>query len=180
MTAAKYFGLDLPLGAVIGAALMYPVINNPELAGTTVHLFGFLPVTYQSYSGALFPTIAAVAFGSVVNKFMKRYIPDMVSFFLVPTFTLLITVPVALAIIAPVMTVLSNAVSAVILGVYSFSPILCGIVLNAVWMPFVVPMGLHQALVLALVADYFTLLLDCRGFLPLVGVDPSAWFGRSD
>lgn len=155
-SAAKYFGMDRSIGAIIGAALMYPVVTNPDIAGTTAHVFGILPVTYQAYSATVFPAMAAVAFGALVNKWLKKVIPDMVSFFLVPALTLLITLPVSFAAIAPVMTVLSNLLTSAIMAVYNLSPIVAGIVLNALWLPVIVPMGLHQALAMAFFTELFT------------------------
>lgn len=134
-SAAKYFGMDRSIGAIIGAALMYPVVINPDIAGTTAHVFGILPVTYQAYSATVFPAMAAVAFGALVNKWLKKVIPDMVNFFCVPALTLLITLPVSFAAIAPVMTVLSNLLTSAIMAVYNLSPIVAGIVLNALWLP---------------------------------------------
>ena len=184
-SAAKYFGMETALGAIIGAALMYPVLNNAELAGATSHVFGIIPVTYQSYASTVFPAMAAVAFGSVVNKLMKKVIPSMVSFFLVPACTLLITLPVSFAVIAPVMNMLSDALTGAIMAVYNFNPILCGIVINALWLPFIVPLGLHQALAIAFFTELFTvgsskgLGLLC-GILAVSGVLMGVWAKTKD
>lgn len=185
MSAAKYFGMDQALGAIIGAALMYPVVTNPDLAGTTAHVFGVLPVTYQAYSSTVFPAMAAVAFGAFVNKWLKKVVPSMVSFFLVPALTLLVTLPVSFAAIAPVMKLLSDLLTGVIMGMYNFSPILCGIVLNALWLPFIVPLGLHQAIAIAFFSELFTvgysrgLGLLC-GILAVSGVLMGVWAKSKD
>lgn len=157
VSAANYFGMDGALGGVIGAALMYPVLANAELADVTAKLFGFIPLTYQSYASSVFPAMAAVAFGSVIYKALKKVIPSMVSFFLVPALTLLITMPISFIVIAPIMTIISNAVTTVVMAVYDFNPILCGIVINAIWLPFVVPMGVHLAVAMAFYTEFFTL-----------------------
>jgi len=184
-SAAKYFGMEQFLGAVIGGALMYPVVNNAELAGVTARVFGIIPVTYQAYASTVFPAMAAVAFASVVYKFLKKSIPAMVSFFLVPTLTLLVTLPVAFAVIAPVMNLLSSLLTTAIMAIYSFSPVIAGLVINALWLPIIVPMGIHQALAIAFFTELFTtgqspaLGLLC-GILSVSGVLMAVWAKSKD
>lgn len=113
----------------------------------------------------MFPALAAVAFASVLYKFFKKHVPDMISFFTVPTLTVLITVPIALAVIGPVMNLLANGISQVLLAVYSFSPVIAGIAINALWLPFIVPLGIHQALAMVLYTDLFT-----TGSSPMLGL----------
>lgn len=61
MSTARYFGMDTFLGGVIAGAMCYPVINNPELAGTTARLFGVLPIPYLAYTSSVFPALAVWA-----------------------------------------------------------------------------------------------------------------------
>lgn len=185
VSTAKYFGMDSYLGGVIGAAMCYPVINNPELAGTTGSLFGVLPIPYMAYTSSVFPALAAVAFASLLYKFFKKHVPAVLSFFMVPTLTLLVTVPLSLAIIGPVVSFLSGIVSSGIMTLYSLSPILTGIVINAIWLPVVVPLGLHQALALVLISDLITtgsssLLGLLCGITSATGVLMAVWAKTKD
>lgn len=184
-SAAKYFKLDVYLGAVIGAALAYPVLTNAELAGQAVRVFGFVPVTYQAYTSTVFPALAAVAFGAFVNKWIKKLMPDMLNFVLTPALTLLVTLPISFAVIGPVVNLLSSLLAGAIMSVYNFSPVVCGVIINAIWLPIVVPMGIHQALVLAFVAELVTtgqstaLGLLC-GITVVTGVTLGIWARSKD
>lgn len=165
VSTAKYFKMDPFVGGLIGAAMAYPVLSAPDLAGQTQLAFGFLPISYQAYTTTVFPALVAVAFGSVLYRFFKKHIPAMISFFMVPTLTVLITVPLSLAVIGPVMNFLASLLSQGLQALYSLSPIVAGIVINALWLPFVVPLGLHQALAMVLYTDLFT-----TGSSPMLGL----------
>ncbi len=162
---AKHLKYDEAVGALLGGALAYPALANPELAGQTLHLFGIIPVAIQGYTSTLFPAMAAAGLGSVVYKFLKKHLPSAVTFFMTPFLTVLITAPIALAAIGPVINVLSGMVTNVILGLYNFSPIVCGAVLGATWMSFVVPMGIHMPIAMLLVNNIIT-----QGSDPVMGL----------
>lgn len=179
-SAANYFKMDTYLGAVIGACLAYPALTNAELAGQAVRLFGIIPVTYQAYTQTVFPALAAVAFAAPVYRFFKKYVPSMLSFFGVPTLTLLVVLPIAFAVIGPVMNIISAALSVGILTVYHISPVICGIVINALWLTMIVPMGIHMPIAMAFMGELFEngcsygLGLLC-GILAVSGVLMGVW-----
>lgn len=165
VSTARYFKTDQFVGGLVGAAMAYPVLTNADLAGQVQYAFGFLPISYQAYTNTVFPALVAVIFSSYLYKFLKKHVPDMISFFTVPTLTVLITVPIALAVIGPVMNFLASLLSQVLLAVYNLSPIIAGIVINALWLPFIVPLGLHQALATVLYTDLFA-----TGSSPMLGL----------
>lgn len=144
-TAAKKFKLNQFTGMAIGAAMVYPSIT--ALAGTTVTFFG-IPVMMpsSSYQSTVIPIILAVFIASIVEKFLKKIIPDVVKTFLVPFFTLLIVVPLTFMAIGPVSTYASNLLGTVTTGIYNFSPVVAGVFIGAFWQVFVM-FGLHWGLV---------------------------------
>ncbi|VUW91923.1 PTS system beta-glucoside-specific EIIBCA component [Streptococcus constellatus] len=162
LTAAKRFKMEKFTALAIGFALVYPNIaasftaDKPLytlFAGTPIEspifttFFG-LPIIFpaSSYLSTVLPIIAAVWIGSKIEKGFKKVIPDVVKVFIVPFFTLLITVPLAFLVIGPVMTWASDLVGALFTGIYGFSPILYGLVLGATWQ-ILVMFGLHWGLV---------------------------------
>ena len=164
-SAAKHFGLNIYLGATVGAALIHPTFTAAADAGVSTSLFGLIPFTFQNYSSTVFPAIAAVYFASVVYKFVKKIIPDVLSFAFVPFVTLLITLPVTLVVIGPVVNVLGDLVSKVVLAIYDFSPALCGFVLGATWLFIIVPLGLHWGFIGIFINNYIVL-----GYEPIMGL----------
>lgn len=162
ITAAKRFKMNQFTALAIGFALVYPNIaasftaEKPLytlFAGTPIEspvfstFFG-LPIIFptSSYLSTVLPVIAAVWAGAKIEKGFKKIIPDVVKVFIVPFFTLLITVPLAFLVIGPVMSWASDLVGALFTGIYDFSPVLYGIVLGAAWQVLVM-FGLHWGLV---------------------------------
>ena len=164
-SAARYFGISSYLGNAIGACMIYPTITTAAGAGESITLFGMLPFAFKDYTSTVFPVIVAVWFASVVNKFLKKYIPEMFQFSLVPMITVLVSVPVALVAIGPVVNTVSSALSGVVLSVYNLSPVVCGAILGATWLLFVVPWGVHWGFIAIFMNNLFTL-----GYEPIMGL----------
>lgn len=126
VTAAKKFNLDQFVALGIAASMLYPnivAINDSKnvlmtlFKGTfvesNIHVtFLKIPVIMMNYSSTVIPIILAVWFASHVQKLAKKIILEMVQLFLVPFFTLIITVPITFLVISPVASWASDALSA--------------------------------------------------------------------
>ena len=162
ITSAKRFKMNQFTALAIGFALVYPNIAASFTAekplytlfeGTPIEspifstFFG-LPIIFpaSSYLSTVLPVITAVWVGAKIEKGFKKIIPDVVKVFIVPCFTLLITVPLAFLVIGPVMSWASDLVGALFTGIYDLSPVLYGIILGAAWQVLVM-FGLHWGLV---------------------------------
>ncbi|BCJ92805.1 hypothetical protein acsn021_03740 [Anaerocolumna cellulosilytica] len=153
--AGKVFGCNQYVTAVIGAALVYPDIIAIKDAGTAIS-FLKMPVVLMNYTNSLFPVILAAWFAAKVEKISKKIIPTMLQLMFVPTVTLLLAVPVAYLAIGPVMTIISNGLSAVVMAIFNNFPIFGGIVFGAFWQVMVL-LGLHAAFIPVLFNNLFTL-----------------------
>lgn len=158
-TASKRFGLTHFTGMAVAAAMLYPSLAVPTDMAPLYTLFGgtifespiymtFLgiPVILMSYASSVIPIILATYFGSIVEKWIKNIIPDVVKLFLVPFFTLLIVVPAAILVIGPIATWLSTLVGTSVSAIYNLSPIVAGAIMGGFWQVFVM-FGLHWGLV---------------------------------
>ncbi len=158
-TAIKKFGGSTFIGMAIGASLVYPTLTTltggePLFTLFTGSMFQspvfitFLgvPVILMSYASSVIPIILAAWFGSMVEKGLRKVIPDVVKAFLVPFFTLLIVVPITFIVIGPVATWAGNLLGQATLFIYNLSPILAGIFVGGLWQVFVI-FGLHWGLV---------------------------------
>lgn len=144
-TAAKKFKVNQFLGMAIGAALIYPDIAG--LAGQTISFCG-IPVIMPAsgYASTVIPIILSIYVASIVEKFFKKIIPDVVKTFLVPFSTLLIVVPITFIAVGPVASSAANLLGDVTLFIYNLSPIVAGIFIGGFWQVFVM-FGLHWGLV---------------------------------
>ncbi len=153
--AGKVFGCNQFVTAIIGASLIYPDIIAAQTAGTAL-TFLKIPVTLINYSGSLLPVVAASWVASKIEKGAKRIIPQMVQLFFVPTIVLMVTVPLSYLVIGPVMTYVSNVLSAGVMFIFNHVPVLGGVLFGAFWQ-LIVLLGLHSAFIPVLMNNLFTL-----------------------
>ncbi|MDO4671265.1 MAG: beta-glucoside-specific PTS transporter subunit IIABC [Aerococcus sp.] len=161
VNAAQKFKMNLFTGLAIAVAFLHPsvaaVADTPVLytlfSGTplesAIHLTAFgLPVILpqRGYYSTIIPIIIAIWLGSVIEKWAKNRIPQVVSSFLTPFITVLITVPLAFTVIGPVANWLSSLIAAGFMGLYGFSPMIFGALLTASWQILVI-FGVHWGLV---------------------------------
>ncbi|MEK4072644.1 beta-glucoside-specific PTS transporter subunit IIABC [Paenibacillus polymyxa] len=144
-SAAKYFGLNQYVGMIIGSSMVYPALVS--FVGSEQQLtFLSLPMNIMNYTSSVFPAIVAVWFASLLNRVIEKRIAQGFRYFLAPFIVLLVTVPLTLFIIGPVITYLSNGLADITTAIYNFNPILAGLVLGGPWI-LIVMFGLHWAFI---------------------------------
>lgn len=152
ITASRRFKLDSFTGLALGCAMVYPTLATSIKSSTN---FWGIPVMLPAggYYQTVVPIILAVWFAAIIQKQMKKIMPDAIKMFAVPLMTLLICVPVSLLAIGPVANGLSAAVGYAFTAVYRFSPILYGTLLGGFWQVLVM-FGLHWGLVPLALIDF--------------------------
>lgn len=158
-TAATKFKMKPFVGMTIGAALVYPDIVNMTTGQPVYTLFQgsviqsnvfatFLniPLILINYKTSVIPVILATYFASKLEKKLYDITPSVVKNVVVPTLTLIITVPLTFLIIGPVSTWISNILSAFTMVIYNFSPVIAGLFIGAFWQVFIM-FGLHWGFV---------------------------------
>ena len=124
-------------------------------AEETLTFFG-LKVTMLDYSQTMLPILLAVFVASWIEKAAKKIIPQMLQLMFVPTVVLVITLPLTLLVVGPVMTGVSNALATGVNALYNAVPVVCGGVLGAFWQLFVM-MGVHAAMIPIILNNLTTL-----------------------
>ena len=159
-TSAKKFGANIFIGMAIGATLVYPSFGTITAAGEPLYTlfsgtifespvyitFLGIPVILMSYTSSVIPIIISTYIGSKLEAFFRKVTPSVVRTFLVPFFTLLVTVPLALIAIGPVSTWAGQLLGQGTLFLYNLSPVIEGLLVGAFWQVFVI-FGLHWGLV---------------------------------
>ena len=157
-TAAKKFNANVIVGMIIGATLCYPTIQTDTLsaAGKAIGTLPFIGAYYTKFIGIPFvsgnytstvvPVICIVALAAQIQKIAKKFVPEMLQNFFVPFFVLIISLPIGLLVIGPVVSLLTTVLSNMFAGLYAFSPIVTAFVIGALWQCLVI-FGLHWALV---------------------------------
>ena len=157
-TAAKKFNVNVIVGMIIGATLCYPTIQTDTLsaAGKAIGTLPFIgsyytkfigiPFVSGNYTSTVVPVICIVALAAQIQKIAKKFVPEMLQNFFVPFFVLIISLPICLLVIGPVVSLLTTVLSNMFAGLYAFSPIVTAFVIGALWQCLVI-FGLHWALV---------------------------------
>lgn len=164
-TSAKKFKLHPMVGIVIGAALCYPAVQGNALksvfeatagagAAAPYNLLGLpaydtflgIPWVGGTYTSSVVPVIFIIAFAAQIQKLFKKIIPEVVQTFLVPFFVLLIALPVGFLVIGPIISMLTDLLSAGFQSLMAFSPALYGVILGFFWQVLVI-FGLHWSVV---------------------------------
>ncbi len=147
VSAARVFGGNIFLGAVIGLMMVHPALINAWTVGSyaadeipTWHLF-FFNVKQVGYQGHVIPVILAVLLMSTVEKWLHKKVPEMIDLFVTPLCTVLVTSFITFTIIGPIFSVLENWVLA---GAEWLASSMAGAVVMGAIYPITVVMGLHH------------------------------------
>ncbi len=147
ISAARVFGGNIFLGAVIGLMMVHPALINAWTVGNyaageipTWQLF-FFKVQQVGYQGHVIPVILAVLLMATVEKWLHKHVPEMIDLFVTPLCTVLVTAFITFTIIGPIFSVLENYV---LTGAkWLASSKLGAAVMGAIY-PWTVVMGLHH------------------------------------
>lgn len=132
--AAKEFGGTPILGGILGG-----LITHPGLAGITLNSTQLVPGR-----GGVISVLLIAALGALVEKRLRRLIPEMFCLFLIPLFTFLITGTIAILFLQPFGGFLSDLIGQTVTTAINAGGAITGFVLGGLWLPLVM-LGLHQA-----------------------------------
>ena len=148
-SAAKVFGGNQYLGAVIGMIMIHPSLQNAwtvateGVKATQSVWFGLYSVDMVGYQGHVIPIMISVWFMSTIEKKLHKVVPAMLDLFVTPLVSVFVAGYFALSVIGPIFVYIENLV---INGVQQLIAIPFGIgsfVMGLLYAPTVV-MGIHH------------------------------------
>ena len=148
-SAAKVFGGNQYLGAVIGMIMIHPSLQNAwavATEGVATHQsvwFGLYKIEMVGYQGHVIPIMISVWIMCLIEKKLHKVIPAMFDLFVTPLVSVFVTGYLALSLIGPVFVFLENGL---INGVQLLISIPFGIgsfIMGLLYAPTVV-MGIHH------------------------------------
>lgn len=142
-SAGVRFKCNPVLAATTSAILMLPALSS--LAGTSVKLFGIIPITYAAYSSTVVPAILTVYFQSHIEKICKRFVPKMIDIIVTPLITVMLSAVVGWALLAPIGGWIGTFVAEGILWLYNTLGPLGGAICGAIY-PFMLMSGMQVAM----------------------------------
>ena len=116
ISAARVFGGNTFLGAVIGLAMIHANLVNAWVVGSletipqwNFNIFNFIvSVQKVGYQGHVIPVIIAVWLMCAVEKFLHKHTPEMIDLFVVPFTTVLVTTFITFTVIGPIFSQLET------------------------------------------------------------------------
>lgn len=150
INSAKVFGATQALGGMIGAMVMMPDVSKLSqvlgLYNNSVPLNSIL----REGKGGIIAVILGVYILSIIEKFVRKYTPDVLDLIITPTITLLISAAFLVGIIMPVSGYISDGIMIIFKAlISSTNPIISaisGYILAALFLPLVL-VGMHHALI---------------------------------
>ena len=130
VTAAKEFDGHAVMGGLLGAITIVPQITA----------LGLIPG-----QGGLIGVILCAWLMCLLEKRVRRFVPDIVDVVVTPTIVLVVMAAALLLVIMPVAGVISNGILHGLNGLLSTGGITAGFVLSALF-PFLISLGLHHGL----------------------------------
>ena len=148
-TAAKHFKCNQYVAVTLGAAIMYPGVADLLVTGEQASLLG-INFTAYNFTGSFIPILLAVFFMSYFEKALKKHLPEITQFILVPLLCLVVFVPLTILVFGPIGGIIANGITAVY-NLICTSKILVGIVFGA-FFSLVILIGMHWAVTPILLA----------------------------
>lgn len=153
-TGAKKFGLNPVTGLILGALLLHPTWTGIVAAGEAFKVYG-ITASLVEYSSSVVPMILVTWIASYIEKFLKKYIPNMIKMMAVMPLTVLIMLPLEFCVLAPLGNNIGVALSSVILAIPNvLGPV--GIAVIAAIYIILVMTGMHLPVIMAVAVTYFT------------------------
>lgn len=141
ITISKQLKANAFVGGAIGAALLEANFTSLLSATGNIDFLG-IPVTPIDYASTIFPIFIASAVYAVLDRGLRKIVPQSLNYFLTPMICLMIMVPFTVIVFGPVGTTIGDCVSQFIMWLFGISGTLAGIVLGATY-PFLTMLGLH-------------------------------------
>ena len=145
ISAARVFGGNIFLGAVIGLMMVHPALLNAWNVGTatdipTWNIF-FYPIQQVGYQGHVIPVILAVLLMSKLEKLLHKIVPEMIDLFVTPLVTVLVTAFLTFTLIGPAFSIVENYV---LMGAKWLAGTTWGAAVMGAIYPWTVFLGLHH------------------------------------
>lgn len=140
VNAAKEFGSSMPMmGGVIASVLTTPALSNVEFLGKNL----------TAGRGGIISVVLVVFISIIIEKNLKKIIPEILDLFLTPLLTLIMTFFIAIIFIQPLGGIISDSIGIMVKNTISsdniFISVISGAISGSLFLPLVMT-GMHQAL----------------------------------
>lgn len=148
-SAAKAFGANQYLGAVIGMIMIHPSLQNAYTVATEgvqqtqSVFFGLFKIDMVGYQGHFIPVIIAVWILAVIEKKLHKIVPEVLDLFVTPLVSVFVTGYLTLSIVGPIFVWAENAILGAIQWMLTLPLGIGSLIMGGLYAPTVVT-GIHQ------------------------------------
>ncbi|TLS36940.1 sucrose-specific PTS transporter subunit IIBC [Pseudalkalibacillus caeni] len=146
-SAAKEFGGNPYLGAVIGGIMTHPALLNPwglaDAQPSTLDFFGF-GVEMLGYQGTVIPVLLTVYIMAKLERALRKVIPNVVDLLLTPFLTVIFTGFIALLVVGPLGRILGDGITTALNLVYDIAGPIAGFIFGGLYSTIVLT-GVHHS-----------------------------------
>lgn len=139
-TGARQFGANPYVGALIGATLLEPAVAAIAKDGAHLHLFG-VPFTAQAFGDTVIPILLGTWALGYLERALKRYLPAVTQFLLVPLISVAVMVPLMMLAFGPVGFEIAKGIADAYRGIVHY-PVILGLLCGGFYI-YVIMLGLH-------------------------------------
>lgn len=148
-SAAKAFGANQYLGAVIGMIMIHPSLQNAYTVATEgvqqtqSVFFGLFKIDMVGYQGHVIPVIIAVWILAVIEKKLHKIVSEVLDLFVTPLVSVFVTGYLTLSIVGPIFVWAENAILGAIQWMLTLPLGIGSLIMGGLYAPTVVT-GIHQ------------------------------------
>ncbi|MBM6775132.1 PTS glucose transporter subunit IIA [Olsenella profusa] len=152
-SAAKAFGANPYLGAVIGMVLINPALTNANSVATmvangeTIPTYAVIPGLYSiewtGYQGHVIPIVVACWILAFFEKRLHKVVPEAFDLFVTPLVSVAVTAYITMLVVGPIFVWAENAILGAIQWLITLPAGIGSLIMGALYAPTVVT-GIHQ------------------------------------
>lgn len=139
-TSAREFGGNTYLGATLGGILTHPALTNAWGVAhgyPSMDFFG-MKIAMLGYQGTVFPVLLAVFFMCIIEKQLRRIIPNALDLILTPFLTVIISGFIAFLVIGPAGRALGDGITFILSTLISHAGWIAGLVFGGLYSTIVI------------------------------------------
>lgn len=146
-SAAKEFGTNPYLAAALGGILIHPALQNAWTLGNGIQsnfvIFGF-NIAKVGYQGTVLPILLAVWIMSIIEKNIRKFVPNILDIIVTPFLTLLLSAFISITLIGPFGRLIGDYISYGLEYIYVTFGIFAGAILGGSYSSIVIT-GMHHS-----------------------------------
>ena len=146
-SAAKEFGGNTYLGAVIGGIMTHPALLNPwglaDAQPDYMHFVG-MDIALIGYQGTVVPVLLAVYIMSKMEKGLRKVVPGAIDLLVTPFLTIILTGFVTIMFIGPLGNFIGEGITTVLNFIYEHGSVFAGLIFGGLYSTIVIT-GVHHS-----------------------------------